>query len=111
MEKEREGLACCHNGECGCCRYKATPRGEQEIRQLQNRINRMMGQLGGISRMVEENRYCGDILIQVAAVESALQSFGYLVLQRHMETCVVEQVKQGNTGVIEEAVELIKKLK
>ena len=49
--------------------------------------------------------------MQVAAVESALQSFGYLVLQNHMETCVVEEVQKGNTQVIEEAIELIKRLK
>ena len=61
--------------------------------------------------MLDDNRYCGDILVQVAAVESALQSFGYLVLQSHMETCVVEEIQRGNTQVIEEAVELIKRLK
>lgn len=78
---------------------------------LQNRLNRMIGQLNGISRMLDDNRYCGDILIQVAAVESALQSFGYLVLKDHMESCVVEEIQKGNLDVIEEAVELIKKLK
>ena len=86
---------------CGC-HYKATPRGDQELRQLQNRLKRMM---------LEDNRYCGDILVQVAAVESALQAFGYLVLQDHLETCVVEQIRQGNTQVVDEALELIKKLK
>ena len=94
-----------------CCRHKALPRDEAQLHLLQNRLKRMMGQLGGISRMLEDNRYCGDILMQVAAVESALQSFGYLVLRDHMETCVVEQIRQGNTQVIDEAVELIKKLK
>ncbi|HIY27833.1 MAG TPA: metal-sensing transcriptional repressor [Firmicutes bacterium] len=94
-----------------CCRHKSTPREEKDLRQLQNRLKRMMGQLGGISKMLEDNRYCGDILVQVAAVESALQSFGYLVLQNHLETCVVEEVQKGNTKIMEEAVELIKKLK
>ena len=50
-------------------------------------------------------------MTQVAAVESALQSFGYLILQEHMATCVVEEIKKGNTDVIDEAVELVKKLK
>ena len=58
----------CH-GNCNCCRTKQTPREEGQRRQLQNRLNRMIGQLGGISRMLEENRYCGDILTQVAAVD------------------------------------------
>ena len=95
---------------CGCP-DKATPRGDQELRQLQNRLKRMIGQLNGIGKMLEDNRYCGDILVQVAAVESALQAFGYLVLQDHLETCVVEQIRQGNTQVVDEALELIKKLK
>ena len=81
------------------------------MKLLKNRLNRMTGQLTGISRMLDENRYCGDILTQIAAVESALQSFGYLILQEHMETCMAEELKKGNTEIVSEAVELIKKLK
>lgn len=94
-----------------CCHQKATPRDGKELKQLKNRLNRMVGQLNGIGKMLDENRYCGDILTQVAAVESALQAFGYLILQDHMETCVVEEIQKGNTAVVEEAVELVKKLK
>lgn len=94
-----------------CCHLKSTPRTEKELKQLKNRLNRIVGQLNGIGRMLDENRYCGDILTQVAAVESALQSFGYMILQEHMETCVVEEIQKGNTAVVEEAVELVKKLK
>lgn len=96
---------------CGRCRTKNTPRSEKELRQLQNRLNRMIGQLNGISRMLDENRYCGDILTQVAAVESALQNFGYLVLAEHMETCVAEEIRNGNDQIMEEVIELVKKLK
>lgn len=102
---EEKGMECCH------CHQKATPRSEKERKQLQNRLSRMAGQLNGISRMLEENRYCGDILTQVAAVESALQAFGYAILKEHMETCVVEEIQKGNTAVVDEAVELVKKLK
>ena len=102
---EEKGMECCH------CHQKATPRSEKERKQLQNRLSRMSGQLNGISRMLEENRYCGDILTQVAAVESALQAFGYAILKEHMETCVVEEIQKGNTAVVDEAVELVKKLK
>ena len=108
--KTNQSQTACGKKEC-CCRHKATPRGETELRQLQNRLNRMIGQLSGIGKMLEENRYCGDILVQVAAVESALQAFGYLVLQDHMETCVVEEIKKGNTQVIDEALKINKKLK
>ena len=94
-----------------CCRHKNQPREQRQLRLLQNRLKRMAGQLNGISKMLEDNRYCGDILIQVAAVESALQSFGYLVLRDHLETCVVEEIKKGNLQILDEAMELIQKLK
>lgn len=97
--------------ESGCCHTKATPREEKELKQLKNRLNRIIGQLNGIGRMLDENRYCGDVLTQLAAAQSALQSFGYVILQEHMDTCVVEEIKKGNEAVVDETVELIKKLK
>lgn len=97
--------------EGSCCRQKAVPRSEETLKNLKNRLSRMSGQLNGISRMLDENRYCGDILVQVSAVESALQAFGYLVLQEHMETCMVDEVRKGNLKIVEEAFELMKKLK
>ncbi len=108
-QNKKSTALCCK--EKKCCHYKTTPRNEESLRQLQNRLNRMIGQMGGIKKMLEENRYCGDILIQVAAVESALQNFGYIILQEHLETCVTEEIKSGNSAVIDEVVELIKKLK
>lgn len=93
------------------CHQKATPRQEKELKQLKNRLSRMAGQLNGIGKMLDENRYCGEILTQVAAVQSALQSFAYLVLQEHMETCVVEEVKNGNGQIMEEVIDLVRKLK
>ena len=94
-----------------CCHKKHQPRDEQEIKQLTNRLHRMVGQLNGIENMLKENRYCGDILVQVAAVESALQAFGYIVLQEHLNTCVVENVQNGNTEIMSEVMDLVKKLK
>ena len=94
-----------------CCRHKHTPRDEQTKKNLVNRLSRMIGQLGGIRKMVEEDRYCGDILLQIAAVESALQALGYIVLQDHMESCVVEEIQKGNTAIVDEAIELVKRLK
>jgi len=94
-----------------CCKHKTTPRDEKSQKLLSNRLNRMIGQLNGIQKMLDDNRYCGDILNQIAAVESALQSFGYLVLEDHLKTCVVEEIQKGNTPVLEETIDLIKKLK
>ncbi len=102
---------CSSENICACCRHKNTPREEREQKKLNGRINRIIGQLNGIQNMIEDNRYCGDILIQIGAVESALQGLGYQILQEHMESCVVEEVKQGNTAIMKEAVELMKRLK
>lgn len=96
---------------CCACKCKETPRSPEDLKNLKNRLSRMQGQLNGIGRMLDENRYCGDILVQIAAVESALTSFGHLILKEHMETCVQEKIKQGDSEVIEETLELIKKLR
>lgn len=95
---------------CACCRHKQTPRDAGEQKKLKSRINRMIGQLNGIQGMIDDNRYCGDILIQIGAVESALRSLGYAILEDHMMTCVAESVQQGNTKILSEAVELMKQL-
>ena len=109
--KMRNGGSGMEKKSCCACHQKAKPRSEKELKQLKNRLSRINGQLNGISKMLDENRYCGDILIQVAAVESALQAFGYQVLKTHMETCVTEEIQNGNLKVVDETVELIRKLK
>lgn len=96
---------------CAYCRRKDKPREAGEQRKLNSRINRIIGQLKGIQTMIEDDRYCGDILIQIGAVESALQSLGYVILEEHMQTCVADSVRQGDTQILSEAVELMKKIK
>ena len=76
---------------------------------LQKRLNRVIGQLGGVKSMIEDNRYCGDVLIQLSAAESAVHSISATLLQNHLETCVVEQIKRGNTEIVDEAMQLIKR--
>ena len=94
----------------GCtCRHKDTPRSREFQGDLQKRLNRAIGQLNGIKGMIDDNRYCGDVLIQLAAVESAVRGVSIMLLQDHLETCVAEQVRQGNDDVIEEAVQLVKR--
>ena len=57
--------------------------------QLQNRLKRIAGQVAGIQRMVEDDKYCVDILTQVAAVRSALDAMGVALLTEHIQSCVV----------------------
>ena len=92
-----------------CCPHKATPRSDQMQKDLQKRLNRVIGQLNGVKSMIDDNRYCGDVLMQLSAAESAVHSISAILLQNHLETCVVEQVRAGNTEIIDEAMQLIKK--
>lgn len=96
--------------EKDCCRIKSVPRTEEEQKALQNRVNRIIGQMNGVKNMIDDNRYCGDILIQISAIESALKSLGYVVMQNHLETCVTEQIKSGNDEIMQEVMELFKRL-
>ena len=91
-----------------CCHAKHTPRSEELKRNLTRRLNRAIGQLNGVKAMIEDDRYCGDVLTQLAAAESALRSVSRLVLQDHLETCVVERVQQGDTEVVDELMALLK---
>ena len=92
-----------------CCHHKATPRSEELQCNLQKRLNRAIGQLNGVKAMIDDNRYCGDVLTQLAAAESAVHSISAILLQNHLETCVVEQIEAGNIAIIDEAMQLIKK--
>lgn len=98
----RDGRAC-------PCRHKDTPRSEELQADLQKRLNRVIGQLGGVKAMLDDNRYCGDVLTQLAAAESAIRSVSGMLLQDHLETCVVEQIRRGNDEVVEEVVQLVKR--
>lgn len=94
----------------GCaCRHKATPRSDELQDDLQKRLNRIIGQLNGVKAMLDDNRYCGDVLTQLAASQSALHSVSQIMLKNHLETCVVEQIEQGNTEVLEEFMQLVRK--
>lgn len=92
-----------------CCKHKETPRSQELQADLHKRLNRAIGQLSGIKAMIDDNRYCGDVLIQLAAAESAVRKVSQMLLSNHMHTCVVEQVRRGNDQVIDEALQLIQR--
>ncbi len=90
-------------------RYKHTPRSEETQRDVQRRLNRAIGQLNGVKDMIDDNRYCGDVLTQLAAAESAVRRVSQIVLHEHMRTCVVEQIRQGNDDVVDEVINLMRR--
>lgn len=91
------------------CRYKETERAEQFQADVQKRLNRAIGQLNGVKGMIDDNRYCGDVLTQLAAAESAIRSAAEMILRDHLETCVKDRIRRGDDEVIDEAMRLIKK--
>ena len=94
------------NCEHECCNCKSKHRDEKEIKDLMNRLSRIEGQVRGIKSMVEEDRYCVDVLTQVSAVQSALNSFS----KRLLSNRVVEDIKAGNEEVVDELCKTIQKL-
>lgn len=95
--------------ECSCSCRK-TERKEKEKKALMNRLKRIEGQVRGIQRMLEEDTYCADILIQVAAVNSALNGFSKELLSEHLHTCVAKDIREGKDEAIDELAELLRKL-
>ncbi|MDN5353286.1 MAG: CsoR family transcriptional regulator, copper-sensing transcriptional repressor [Candidatus Cloacimonadota bacterium] len=78
--------------------------------KLKARLGRIEGQVRGINRMVQEDVYCDDILNQIAAVQSALKSVGKMLLEAHVQSCVVEQIQEGKTEVVKELMRTVSKL-
>lgn len=72
-----------------------TPRTDEEKERMLKRLKRIEGQVRGIQKMIEEDRYCVDILIQISAIESALKQVGFSVTERHMNHCVSDAIKKG----------------
>ncbi|WP_139490683.1 metal-sensitive transcriptional regulator [Brevibacillus dissolubilis] len=77
---------------------------------LQSRLNRIEGQIRGIKGMIEKDVYCDDVLNQIAAVQSALNSVGKMLLEGHMKSCVIDRIQEGDHDVIEEFLKTVNKL-
>lgn len=90
--------------------HKTKERSEKEYKDLMNRLKRIEGQVRGIQGMLEKDAYCADVLIQVAAVNAALNSFSKVLLSEHVRTCVADNIRAGNDEVIDELVILLQKL-
>ena len=93
-----------------CCSHRTKERSDKEYKDLIHRLNRVEGQVRGIKRMVEEDAYCTDILIQVSAVNAALNSFNKVLLANHIRTCVAEDIIAGKEKTIDELVATLQKL-
>lgn len=88
-----------------CCGHRVKERSTAEYKDLINRLNRIEGQVRGIKKMVENNAYCPDILVQSAA----MSSFNRELLSDHIRTCVVRDIQSGDADTVNESItELLK---
>jgi DNA-binding FrmR family transcriptional regulator len=94
--------------EASCC-AKTKERSDQEYKDLIHRLNRVEGQIRGIRGMVERDAYCIDILVQVAAANAALNSFGKVLLANHIKTCVTQDIREGKEETVDELVSILQR--
>ena len=98
-----------HGESCGCC-HKTKKRSEKEYKDLVNRLSRIEGQVRGIKSMLEKDAYCTDILVQVSAVNAALNSFNKVLLANHIKSCVTQDILDGKEETVDELVTILQKL-
>lgn len=89
---------------------KTKKRTEEEKKYFRKRLKIIDGQINGIIKMIDEDKYCNDILIQLLAVNKSVRGISEDLLKNHLNTCVVDEIKQGNSEIINEVMELIKRL-
>ena len=88
---------------------KHTYRSEEEKKQILNRLRRIEGQVKGVQKMVDNDCYCNDILIQLSAIENSLKSLSHHILQNHLYTCISNEFQDNHEEVIEELISLFKR--
>ena len=88
---------------------KKTVRTADEKKKLINRLNRISGQIDGVKKMIEDDRYCDDILTQLSAIEKAVKSLSSVILERHMYSCITRGVKDSNLEVVDEMMTLFRR--
>ena len=97
---------------CCCCggNVKKTERAEKDKKKLVNRLSRIEGQIRGIKKMIENDAYCNDVLIQSAAVGAAINAFNRELLSNHIHSCVVRDIREGKDEVVDELMVTLQKL-
>lgn len=116
MSNELNAACQCSNdsenaASCACCQtsVKTTARSPEMKRALTSRLNRVIGQLNGIKTMIDGDRYCGDILMQLSAAEKSVKSLAAFLLNAHLKGCIVNSIEAGDLSVIDEVMLLFKR--
>lgn len=103
-------MTCEKCSKCNLC-GKSTHRTEDEKKDLNKRLNIIEGQVRGIKQMIDDDRYCSDVLIQLSAINKAVESLENMILISHVENCVVYEVQSGNLDIVDEVMELVKRIR
>lgn len=93
-----------------CCIDRKRQRTDEEYKRLMNRLSRIEGQIRGVKGMLENDAYCTDIVLQVSAINAALNSFNKVLLAEHIRTCVADDIRNGKDDTIEDLVNTITRL-
>lgn len=108
-DKVLEAVSCRAEGSDG--KHVRKSHHSQEMKSnLVSRLNRVEGQIRGIKGLIEKDTYCDDVLTQIAAAQSALNSVGKLLLEGHMKSCIVERIQAGEHEVVDELLVTMRKL-
>lgn len=91
-----------------CCNKK-TKRSPEDKKLIINRLNRISGQINGITKMVENDAYCNDVLVQLSAVKNSVKSLSSYILENHLYTCVTRDLENGELDTIDELISLFKR--
>jgi len=87
----------------GCStNHRKSHHSEKIKKNLDSRLNRIEGQIRGFKRLIENDTYCDDVITQLSAIQSALNSVASLLLEGHLKSCVLERINEGDTEVIDE---------
>lgn len=90
-------------------KHKRTNRNNEDKQALISRLKRIEGQVRGIQKMVDDDRYCVDIIIQISAINAALKQVGFSLLEQHTNHCVLQALESGDgKDAVEELVNVIK---
>ena len=92
-----------------CCDENKVIRSEEDKKNLIHRISRISGQVDGVKKMIENDRYCPDILIQLASIEKSIKSLSSIILDNHMHSCVIKGIKEGDESKIDEVIDLFRR--
>lgn len=98
------------NVDCHLSSERKSHHSDKVKKNLFTRLNRIEGQIRGIKGLIEKDTYCDDVITQISATQSALNSVAKILLDGHLKTCVLDRINEGDTEVLDEVLLTFDKL-